>query len=82
MADLTKDLEFDEKYVVQLISEKKKIEELAKELSDYFNKYEELRPVEIIFDETARNWVVKTKKGEKDIEHPEAIPKAIMDFRV
>ena len=81
MADLTKDLEMDEKYVVKLISEKKQIENLAKSLTEYFSKYEELKPVEIKFDEIARNWVVKTKKGEKDVEYPEGIPQVIMEFR-
>ncbi|MFC1801507.1 hypothetical protein ACFLZB_03505 [Nanoarchaeota archaeon] len=81
MADLIDDLELDEKYVVELISRKKDLNDLAGELNKYFGKYSELSPVEITFDEIAKNWVVKTKKGEKEVEYPEGIPQAIKVLR-
>ena len=77
MKDLSLTLSFC--LVITSIAEKSDLTELAKSLTDYFGKYE--LDVEIKFDEQARNWKITSKKGEKVVEYPEAIAKAVMELR-
>ena len=81
MKDLTKDLETDEDFILKSIAVTKDINLLADNLSDYFKKYKELGQVEIKFDEEARDWKIKTKRGEKTVEYPEGMAKAVMGLR-
>ena len=81
MADLTKDLEKDEDFVLKSIASTKDVSLLADNLSEYFSKYKELGEIKIEFDELARNWKITTKKGEKRVEYPEGIAQAIMELR-
>ena len=81
MADLTKDLEKDEDFVLKAIATHKDLSLLADNLSDYFKRYKELGEVRIEFDKLARNWRIMTKKGGKTSEYPEGIAKAIMELR-
>ncbi len=81
MGDMTKDLEKDEDFVLKSIATTKELALLAENLSQYFSKYKELGEVKIEFDEMNRDWKIKTKKGEKRIEYPEGIAKAIMELR-
>jgi len=81
MADLTKDLERDEDFLLKAIASHKSLSLLADNLAKYFSKYGELGKVEIKFDEQAKNWKIKTDKGEKTVEYPESIARAIMELR-
>lgn len=81
MKDLTKDLEKDEDFILKSIAVTKDLDLLADNLSAYFKKYKELGQVEIKFDEEARDWKIKTKRGEKKVEYPEGIAKAIIELR-
>ena len=77
--NLIEDLEKDESFVLKAIAEKSDLVELANSLTDYFGKYG--LEIEIKFDEEARNWKIMGKKGEKAVEYPEAIAKAVMELR-
>lgn len=81
MGDMTKDLEKDEDFVLKAIAEHKDISLLAENLSRYFSKYKELGEIKVEFDEMNRDWKIKTKKGEKRVEYPEGIAKAVMELR-
>ena len=81
MGDTEKDLEKDEDFVLKSIAVTKDIALLADNLSSYFGKYKELGKVEITFDELVRDWKIKTKKGERAVEYPEGIAKAMMELR-
>ncbi|MCK4589577.1 MAG: hypothetical protein KAT77_03980 [Nanoarchaeota archaeon] len=81
MADMEKDLEKDEDFVLKSIASTKEIGLLADNLTQYFSKYSELGEVKISFDELAKNWKIKTDKGEKTVEYPEGIAQAVMELR-
>jgi len=81
MNDLTKDLEKDEDFVLKSIAATKDLSLLADNLTEYFSKYKELEGLKIEFDETNRDWKIKAVKGEKRVEYPESIAKAVMELR-
>ena len=81
MGDLIEDLKKDEDFVLKSIAATKDISLLADNLTEYFKKYSELGEVKIEFDEINKDWKIKAAKGEKRVEYPESIAKAIMELR-
>ncbi len=81
MGDMEKDLQKDEDFVLKSIAAMTNLAELAGALSQYFSKYKELGDVKIEFDKEVRDWKITTAKGEKRVEYPESIAKAIMELR-
>jgi hypothetical protein len=76
-----KDLERDEKFVVEVKSKHSAIQDLQEALEDYFhNKYGEKAEISVTFDELAQSWVVATKKGKKRVSYVESIPKAVHEL--
>ena len=78
---LIEDLKEDEDFVLKAIAEADNLTSLAEKLTDHFSKYKELGELKIEFDSEVKDWKITSTKGEKRIEYPEGIAKAIMELR-
>ncbi len=77
------DLEKDEAIVLQLVSKEKDKAKLAKKITQKLTqKYRrELGDVVIVFDETRKDWFVRSEKGFQHVLSIEAIPNVILQMR-
>lgn len=76
-----KELEKDEKFVVEALAQYADVDALQRALTDYFHKkYERKGEVTITFDKEIHDWIVSTRKGEKRVGYVESIPKAVHDI--
>ena len=76
-----KELEKDEKFVLEAKEEYADIQDLETALQEYFvGKYGVRPEISLTFDEAAQAWVVATKNGQKKVSFVESIPKALHEL--
>lgn len=76
-----KELEKDEKFVVEAFAQYADVDALQQALTDHFHKkYERKGEVTIVFDKELHDWVVSTRKGEKRVEYVESIPTVVQEL--
>ena len=76
-----KELEKDERFIVEAKETYSEIQDLQSALEEYFiGKYGEKAEISLSFDSVAHAWIVATRNGQKKVSYLESIPKALHEL--